>query len=157
KPTGEGSCVTITTSTSTSSTTTTTLGFPFVPPPGPAPLRYRDLVFSNVTVTSNIVYGSATNLSGQTVTLMLDLYQPTGASVPPRPIIIWVHGGSSAVGDKTSAELVDEANTFARKGYVNASINYRLEPPGCSAGSVTSQCIDAILEAKADAQNAVRY
>jgi len=165
KPTGEGSCVptttsttsTTTTTTSSSSTTTTTLGFPYVPPPGPAPLRYRDLVFAAVTTTSNVTYGSAVNNSGQTVTLRLDLYEPTGDTVAPRPLIIWVHGGSFSSGDKTSPELVDEANTFARKGYVNASINYRLEPGGCSAGGPTVTCIIAIQEAMQDAQTAVRF
>jgi acetyl esterase/lipase len=163
KPTSEGSCVpttsssTSSTSTTTTSSTTTTLALPFVPPPGPAPLRYRDLVFAAVTLTSNITYGSAVNNSGQTVTLRLDLYEPTGDAVTLRPTIVWVHGGSFASGDKTSAELVDEANTFSKKGYVNASINYRLEPPGCSAGGVTTLCIIAIQEALEDAQTAVRF
>ncbi len=165
RPTVDGSCVPTTTSststssttTTTSSTTTTTLGFPYVPPPGSAPLRYRDLIFSNVTVTSNQVYGSAVNLSGQTITLTFDLYEPTGDAVTLRPMMIWVHGGSFSGGDKTSPELVDEANVFSKKGYVNASINYRLEPGGCSAGAPTSTCVKAILEAQQDAQTAVRY
>jgi acetyl esterase/lipase len=155
KPTGEGSCTT--TTTTTSSTTTTTLGLPFIPPPGPAPLRYRDAVFPTVSTTSNVVYGSATNIAGQTITLRLDLYEPTGDTVTERPAIVWVHGGSFSSGDKTSPELVDEANTFAQKGYVNASINYRLEPGGCSAGAPTATCLTAILEALEDAQAAVRF
>lgn len=170
KPTAERSCVPpTTTSTSTSSSTststttstvtttntTTTLALPFLDPPGPAPLRYRDPVFAMVGLTSNVVYGSAVNNSGQTVTLLLDLYEPVGDAVTARPAIVWVHGGSFATGDKTSAELVDEANTFAMKGYVNASINYRLEPPGCT--SVTPLCLIAIVEALEDAQAAVRF
>ena len=67
----------------------------------------------------------------------------------------WVHGGSFHSGDRTSAELVDEANTFAKEGYVNVSIDYRLESPGCS-GSF-SNCVVAIQEAAADAQTAVRF
>ena len=43
------------------------------------------------------------------------------------------------------------------KGYVNASINYRLEPGGCTASSPTANCITAIQEALADAQTAVRF
>jgi hypothetical protein len=64
KPTSQGSCVPTTTTTTTSSTTTTTLTLPFIPPPGAAPLRYRDLVFPTVTTTTDIVYGTAVNLSG---------------------------------------------------------------------------------------------
>ena len=60
---------------------------------------------------------------------------------------MWVHGGSFCCGDKTSPEIVDEANTFARKGYFNVSINYRLEPGGCTAGASTPTCVMAIQEA----------
>ena len=160
KPTAQGSCVSTTTTSSTtsstsSSTTSTTLGFPYITPPGTAPLRYRDDVFAAVTVTSNQVYGSAVNLSGQTVTLTFDFYEPTGDAITMRPLIIWVHGGSFGFGDKTSGELVDESNVFAKKGYVNASINYRLEPPACT--QPTLQCVQAIQEAFEDAQTAVRF
>ena len=160
KPTEQGSCVptttTVVTTTSTSSSTTT-LAIPFRTPPGDAPLRYRDAIFANVTLTSNVTYGSAVNNSGQTVTLQLDIYEPTGDAITERPAIVWVHGGSFSGGDKTSPELVDEANVFAKKGYFNVSINYRLEPPGCSAGGVTALCITAINEAMQDAQTAVRF
>lgn len=159
-PISQGSCIastTSTTTTTTTSTTTTTLGLPFQVPPGAAPLRYRDQIFSSVSTTSDIVYGSAVNNSNQTVTLKLDLYQPVGDTVTLRPLIIWVHGGSFSSGDKTSAELVDEANYFAKKGYVNVSINYRLEPGGCSAAIPTATCVIAIQEAFLDAQAAVRF
>jgi predicted esterase len=129
--------------------------WPNVTPPGNAPVRYRDPVFDAVTVTSNVTYGSAVNSVGQAITLQLDMYQPTGDAVTSRPAIVWVHGGSFCCGNKTSPELVDEATTFAKAGYVNVSINYRLESPGCS-GSF-SNCDVAIQEAAADAQTAVRY
>jgi carboxylesterase type B len=129
----------------------------FLTPPGTAPLRYRDQVFTAVTKTVDITYGSAQNISGQTVTLKMDEYAPTGDTVTSRPAIVWVHGGSFSSGDKTSPELVDESNTFAKKGYLNFSINYRLEPGGCSTGNVTQNCITAIREATADAQTAVKF
>lgn len=157
KPTSEGSCIPTTTTTTTSSTTTTTIGLPFITPPGAAPLRYRDLVFTNVTKTADVTYGSATNISGQTITLKLDTYEPTGDTITARPAIVWVHGGSFSSGDKGSAELVDEANTFSRKGYFNVSINYRLEPGGCSASVPSTNCVRAIREAMEDAQTAIRF
>jgi acetyl esterase/lipase len=138
-------------------TPTPPLPLPFITPPGAAPLRYRDLVFATVGTTTNVTYGSAVNNSGQTITLLLDIYEPTGDTVTERPAIVWVHGGSFCCGDKTSAEIVDEATTFARKGYFNVSINYRLEPGGCSAGAPTTTCLIAIQEARADAQTAVRF
>ena len=124
-------------------------------PPGDAPIRYRDPIFNAVTVTNNITYGSAVNIGNQTITLALDMYQPTGDTVTSRPAIVWVHGGSFCCGNRTSAELVDEANTFSKMGYVNVSIDYRLESPGCSGNG--SNCVVAIQEATADAQTAVRF
>ena len=138
-------------------TATATVRLPDLPPPGAAPLRYRDLVFSNVSTTTDVTYGSAVDNSGQTVTLQLDIYEPIGDTVTERPAIVWVHGGSFCCGDKTSPELVDEATTFAKKGYFNVSINYRLEPGGCSAGGPTQTCIIAIQEARADAKTAVKF
>ncbi len=119
------------------------------------PLRYRDAVFSAVTKTTNLTYGSAVDAQGRTVTLLFDSYEPTGDTNTKRPAIVWVHGGSFAHGDKASPELIDEAQTFARTGYFNISINYRLEPGGCSI--VTPTCITAIREAAADAMTAVRF
>ena len=157
QPTGEGSCVTTTTTSTSTSTTTSTIGLPSITPPGPAPLRYRDLVFGAVTTTSNVIYGSAVNASGATITLQLDVYEPVGDTVTERPAIVWVHGGSFAFGDKTSGELVDEATTFGRKGYLNVSINYRLEPGGCTGSVPVTTCLLAVQEALADAQTAVRF
>jgi acetyl esterase/lipase len=124
-------------------------------PEGPAPLRYRDEVFTGVTRTNDVAYGSAVDQNGQTVTLRLDAYEPTGDTVDERPAIVWVHGGGFSQGSKTSPELVEQANLFARKGYVNVSITYRLWPGGCFP--VTAQCVQAIIDAKHDAQAAVRF
>ncbi|MGZ4757467.1 MAG: carboxylesterase family protein [Acidimicrobiales bacterium] len=126
------------------------------PPPGTAPVRYRDAVFASVTTTSDVVYGTAVDQQGQTVSLTLDSYLPVGDSVTSRPAIVWVHGGSFSSGDKTSPELVDEATTFAKKGFVNVSINYRLSS-GCSAATPTAACVTSIVDAKHDAQAAVRF
>jgi acetyl esterase/lipase len=129
--------------------------WPNIAPPGTAPVRYRDPIFNAVTVTSNITYGTAINLEKKTVTLQLDMYQPTGDKITARPAIVWVHGGSFCCGTKTSPELVDEATTFSKEGYLNVSIDYRLESPGCSGSA--SNCVPAIQEAAADAQTAVRF
>jgi acetyl esterase/lipase len=163
KDAAAGTCVIPTatrtaTPTATPTPTSTPLpDYPHMTPPGAAPLRYRDAVFPNVTVTSNVQYGTAVNASNQTVILRLDIYEPTGDTITARPAIVWVHGGSFSGGDKTSPELVDEANTFAMKGYFNVSINYRLEPTGCSSGAPTPACATAIHEARDDAQTAIRF
>ncbi len=130
-------------------------GCALLPVPGPPPVRYRDEVFTVVDKTADIVYGSAVNQQGTTVTLKLDVYEPDGDTNTSRPVIIWVHGGSFRSGSKTSPEIVDEANTFAKKGYVNASISYRLSPNGCTV--INAECVEAIIDAREDAQAAVRF
>ena len=130
---------------------------PLDDPSGAAPMRYRDDMFA-VTRTNGIVFGSAVNQVGTTVTLALDMYEPAGDSVAARPAIVWVHGGSFSTGTRTSPELVDEANYFAQKGYVNVSIDYRLDSVGCTGGgSNIARCVAAIQQAQQDAQTAVRF
>jgi dienelactone hydrolase len=124
-------------------------------PPGAAPLRYRDQVFTNVTVTSNLQYGSAPNAQGAAVPLLLDMYRPTGDTQRSRPALVWVHGGSFSQGDKKNIVPVDVANTFAKLGYVVVSINYRLLGSDCIDNP--SDCALAAIEAKRDAQAAVRW
>jgi acetyl esterase/lipase len=126
-------------------------------PEGPAPLRYRDQVFTNVAKTADITYGSAPDAEGTQQSLELDMYQPQGDTVTSRPAIVWVHGGGFSFGDKTSPEIVDEATTFAKKGYVTVSIEYRLRQPGCVGPAPPGWCAAAILDARHDAQAAVRF
>ncbi len=132
--------------------------YPNIDPGGAAPVRYRDPIFNSVTTTSDVTYGTATNLSNQTVTLKLDVYRPPASdTVTSRPAVVWVHGGSFSGGSKTSAEIVDEATTLGKEGYVGFSIDYRLESGGCSSSVPTTNCLKAIVEAKEDAQTAVRW
>ena len=124
-------------------------------PADPGTLRFRDELFSGVTLTSNVTYGSAVRQDGTTMTLQADVYQPTGDTAPLRPLVIWVHGGSFRAGSKTSGEIVDQANVFSRKGYVNASISYRLSAKGCTV--IDAACVESIVDATEDAQAAVRF
>lgn len=56
----------------------------------------------------------------------LDVYGPEGAS-GPRPVVVFVHGGGWAIGDKAN-QVQDKATLFTTAGYVFASVNYRLSP-----------------------------
>lgn len=124
-------------------------------PTGDGPLRFRDEVFSSVDITRDIAYGSAVTQAGAPITLALDLYEPAGDDMARRPLVIWMHGGSFSGGNRTSPEIVDEANFFARRGYVNASISYRLSARGCTV--IDAACIESIIDATEDAQAAVRF
>jgi acetyl esterase/lipase len=134
-------------------------GFHTLTPPGAAPLRYRDHVFTDVTKTANVSYGSSVDQNGTTVDLKLDIYEPTGDTNTKRPAMVWVHGGGFSSGDKSSPEIVIEATDLAQKGYFNVSINYRLYGPGCSATNTANLagCVRAMGDAQHDAQAAVRF
>jgi para-nitrobenzyl esterase len=88
--------------------------------------RYYQPVFAGVTVTSNVVYGSATTFLGATQPLLMDVYQPTGDTVKRRPLLLFAHQGGFALGSKTDAYMVNICTRMARLGYVTASIEYRL-------------------------------
>ena len=128
-------------------------------PDGAGPLRYRDQVFSSVTKTSDLQYGSAPDLANSPVALKLDLYEPKGDVARKRPAVIWVHGGGYFGGDKNLGPAATLSDTFARLGYVAVSINYRLLAPGrCDAADgVAPACFSAAVEAVHDAQAAVRW
>jgi predicted esterase len=127
-------------------------------PPGDSPLRYRDPVFTNFTVTRDLQYGSAPHQeTGSPVALRLDIYRPVGDTETRRPVLIWVHGGGYSAGDKASGVATDIAPTFARLGYVVASINYRLISSGCGGSNIRPECAIAAFNAQHDAQAAVRW
>ena len=128
-------------------------------PAGSGTIRYRDQVFTTVTKTTDVQYGTAPDNDGNPVALKLDVYQPAGDTLTQRPAVIWVHGGGFSGGDKSGGPSADLANTFAKLGYVSFSINYRLLSSGCGGGSNpnTPACTAAALAAISDAQGAVRF
>ena len=115
--------------------------------------RYASDVYSNVNVTSDIVYGSNTSFSGATTSLTMDFYEPAADTSVARPLIIWVHGGSFQFGTKNDVDVTELSNRFAKKGYACASINYRLG--FFPVDSVNA--IKAVLRATQDLKASIRY
>jgi alpha/beta superfamily hydrolase len=115
--------------------------------------RYDQEIFSNVQITSNVVYGSNVDNTGATLSLTMDIYQPDGDTLLARPLIVWVHGGSFIGGTKNDPDVTALCNRFAKRGYVCASINYRL---GMSTPNQTN-ATKAVYRAVQDMKAAVRY
>jgi arylformamidase len=66
--------------------------------------------------------GVAPNLLG------LDIYAPARADhCKLAPVVVWVHGGGWAIGDKGN-KMADKKALFLGDGYVLVSMNYRLSP-----------------------------
>jgi acetyl esterase/lipase len=114
--------------------------------------RYLDPVFSDVTVKQDLVYGQSRTQSGELVQLKLDLYQPAGDSERRRPVIIWAHGGGFVTGDKRWPADVAVVEDFTRRGWVVASINYRLRTSVSTADNLA-----AARDGQHDMQAAVRW
>ncbi|MGB0870138.1 MAG: T9SS type A sorting domain-containing protein [Flavobacteriales bacterium] len=109
--------------------------------------RYESEIFSDVTVTTQ-TYSTSNNLE-------LDVYTPTGNIETNRPLVILAHGGSFVSGSKTNPVMVEMANALAKRGYVAASISYRLI--SFSSISNPSQYVDGVVKGLGDGRAAIRY
>jgi acetyl esterase/lipase len=111
------------------------------------PDRYRTEIFTNaqLTVTNNVVFSTniphvqTTNLFGNqianeesygsvTVTLRMDIYRPNNTvdTLTKRPVIIFCFGGGFVTGSRTETSMIQLCQSFARRGFVTATIDYRL-------------------------------
>ena len=88
--------------------------------------RYSTELFPTVDVTTDINFGQNSNWDSSSEVLDLDFYEPSGDTETKRPLIIWAHGGSFIGGTKTDPDVVELSNRFAKRGYVCASIDYRV-------------------------------
>lgn len=111
-------------------------------------------VAEQFTVSSATVqYTQAVDYQGKSQNLFLDIYSPTLDTLNRRPLIIYCHGGSFTSGARYSAWPVKFCQSFAKRGYVTASIDYRLGIGTNGDADVMSAQIRAVQDAKA----AVRF
>ncbi len=101
---------------------------------------YTDLLYS-FRLDTGITYGTAINYAGFPVELKLDLYKPVGDLNLKRPLLVLVHGGSWIGGTRDDNDISSLAPGFARRGYVVASVSYRLGfHPSDAGGSNIATC-----------------
>ena len=81
--------------------------------------------------------------------LRMDIYQPTGDDQQNRPLILLLHGGAFILGDKATASIRELASDFAKKGYVVASVNYRIGFNPASKSSLERAAYRAVQDARA--------
>jgi acetyl esterase/lipase len=135
--------------------------------------RFKDKVFTDVKVTSNVTYGWNHTVLGWGGTpplpvdsLKMDVYEPLNDTMGERPLIIMMHAGSFLpkglntlpFGNKNDSSLVEICKQFAQRGYVAAAINYRLgwNPLG-NQEEKASTIINAVYKSMQDGKAAVRY
>lgn len=118
--------------------------------------RYETEIFSGYIKTTVQYTDVYTVRPGNGDTLKMDIYEPDGDAFTKRPVVIMAHGGTFVAGDRMESTCVQLCETFAKRGYVAASIDYRL------AGS-QAELFDSInalrvaLKAVSDMKAAVRY
>lgn len=91
--------------------------------------------------------------------LKLDVYKPQNDTAKARPLILYMHGGGFSGGKRDGQEEVRFARTSARKGYVFASISYRLSRKGKSFNCSTplAEKMETFRWASEDVIDAVRF
>lgn len=103
---------------------------------------------SKIEVIEDLEYAEALDYEGVLTTLLLDIYMPDPSIDPldKRPFVLQMFGGGFVAGDKSL--MRGDCMALARKGFVCASINYRLGdlPEG-----------RAIYRAQQDAHAAMRW
>jgi len=116
--------------------------------------RYKSEIFSEIDTIPNVQYGAALNLNNENENLLLNIYTPKTDIVKNRPMIIFIHGGGFLNGDKSKGYQIKYCKSFAKRGYVTSSINYRL---GINKTRTDTDYAEAMLRAVQDAKAAVRF
>jgi len=138
--------------------------------------RYYEEVFTNVTRQANVQYGtnfyftppvSPDPTNPQQGPLVLDLYTPTGDVATNRPLVIYLHTGNflpkyfngGIGGSKDDSTCVEVCRRYAKRGFVAASVQYRLgwNPISSDPDVRRGTLLNAVYRAIHDAQTAVRF
>ncbi len=115
--------------------------------------RFYDKIFSQSS--STVTFGNAMKFDSTFVDLKMDIYQPTGDNLLHRPLIVLAFPGSFTAGTRLSPDIITICDNFSRRGYVCASIDYRL---GFEGGSdCDTNQFKALMRAVQDMKAAVRY
>lgn len=118
-------------------------------------MRYKEDVFSDFTKTSNVKYGENTTFAGVNKELFMDIFEPEGDTAEERPLIIFAFGGSFIGGERASMNFLCEA--FAKKGYVTATIDYRVYDGPLFPLPSSDDFVDVAVKAVSDMKAAIRF
>lgn len=117
--------------------------------------RFQAEVFSGIDSTVNIQYGQAVNIKGNQEKLLLDVFSPPkNDTLKNRPLIIFIHGGGFQNNSKNGSFSSMLCTSFAKRGYVSASIYYRL---GIEKSKTNNDYAEAMYRAQQDGKAAVRF
>lgn len=117
--------------------------------------RYSTNLFTNVIVSTNILFGNNSTVGGINQNLFMDVYEPEEDSATSRPLIILAHGGSFVTGTRT--DIADLCTYYAKRGFVVASIDYRLYDGVFPPPDEMIAGLDQIYKGVCDMKAAIRF
>lgn len=111
-------------------------------------IKYKDAVFTEAIIQRNISYFPAKHPGIKEKHYLFDLYEPSADTSQKRPLIIWLHGGGFKLGSKNARGIQLWSETFAKRGYVCAGLNYRLSKknPLFNFTELKRSCFDAVQD-----------
>jgi acetyl esterase/lipase len=77
---------------------------------------------------ANVAYVAASAPDFDAQRHRLDVYQPTQKAAAPRPVVLFIHGGSWNSGSKDDFVYKAIGRRLAKNGFVGVVISYRLSP-----------------------------
>jgi len=78
----------------------------------------------NTITEFDVYYGTATKFDGAQTSLHMNIFKPIGDENTERPLIVLIHGGGFHAGHRNEMNII--AERYAERGYVAATISYRL-------------------------------
>lgn len=119
--------------------------------------RYIDNLFHIDPKSTDYVYAQApilkypyeSEMSTNEGDLIFRLFQPIDDTLQKRPMLVCFHSGGFVSGDMENDDMIEFCKIFARKGYVTATVSYRLGMNFFSTASSERAVYRAIQDSRA--------
>ena len=119
--------------------------------------RYENEIFVNTEKTT-VTYSDVYDWSPSEMGLDMDIYQAVGDTFSNRPLLIFAHGGAYVGGDKNNLAMTTLCKSFAKRGYVTASIRYRLTSlTSFALPNAEEILIQTMINSMSDMKAAIRF
>ncbi|CAM1367003.1 alpha/beta hydrolase [Tenacibaculum xiamenense] len=99
---------------------------------------YTVVFEENIKYAEGLSHNSINSSNSSIMPLYLDIYYPNN-TMENRPLFMFIHGGGFSGGSKQQEQIIAMANFYASRGWVFASIDYRLKN---DIGTVPQKWID---------------